>query len=506
MPTFPMTRYAKGPVIYLFDRETNKKRKQLLWGDWIKVVGEVDNDRWEVKWGDERLAVLKDDCQEERILEMIFLDVGQGDGCILTAPSTVGKKERIMIIDAGDGDNMKRYLHWRFRDFKKVFRFHAAIVTHPDQDHYRGFQDVFDNDNVHFEHVYHNGILERTGSNTLGSVKKGFLTDIRTSKTAANNLYKDQANRGRKRYPKLLFTALKSDRFDDVSMLGTGQGQVEDGRTWMPGFGPSNNADFTIEVLGPVVEKGPDGKKALRTFGKTITSTSMNLGKTKNGHSVLLRLQYHDFSVLFGGDLNAPAEHFLMRHYGNDGEAPTTIAETEAMVERASQRFGVDLMKCCHHGSSDVTDEFLHATAPAAYIVSSGDEESHVHPRPDLLGLLGKKGRGHRPLVLCTEVLRSGREREDPKLAGKLDKLVDKIDKEDDAEKKKQLKEQRAAILRDLTRRNVGVYGAINLRTDGRKAVVAFRKEKSKGASRWFFYELEKDAHGVFQVAGADGH
>ena len=66
----------------------------------------------------------------------------------------------------------------------------------------------------------------------------------------------------------------------------------------------------------------------------------------------------------FGGDLNLQAEHFHMRQYGNDGEAPTTIEETEAMIAKASNRFGVDLMKSCHHGSSDVTDEFLQATEP----------------------------------------------------------------------------------------------------------------------------------------------
>jgi hypothetical protein len=52
----------------------------------------------------------------------------------------------------------------------------------------------------------------------------------------------------------------------------------------------------------------------------------------------------------------------------------------------------------------------------------------------------------------------------------------------------------------------VGVYGAINLRTDGRRAVVAFRSEKPKGIKRWFYYELEKDVNGVFQVQDADGH
>ena len=380
-----------------------------------------------------------------------------------------------------------------------------SLLT-PDSDHYRGFQKVFENEQILFKYVYHNGLMERTGDDLLGLVTDGFLTDIRASKTAARNLYSNAAVRGGKWYSELIWTALNSDRFGDIKMLSTEHGQKEDGRTWMPGFAPSNNAEFTIEIMGPVVERAPNGKKGLRTFASSMTATAMDEGKTKNGHSVLLRFQYRDFSVLFGGDLNTPAEHFLMRHYGNDGEAPTTMAESTAMIDKAKARFAVDVMKCCHHGSSDVTDEFLEATEPTAYVVSSGDEESHVHPRPDLLGLLGKKGRCRRPLVLCTEILRSTREREDPKLRGKLDRLVAMIDKETDAGKKKELEKKRAKILDELFKRNVGVYGAINLRTDGRSAVIAFRNEKPKGFKRWFCYEFEKDVNGVFQVQNAGGH
>lgn len=499
-------RYAKGPIVYLYDLDNLKtKRRELLWGDWLRIGDDID-DKWsKVKWGKNTFAIKKEDYQEERVLEMIFLDVGQGDGCILTTPQ-VGAREKIIIIDAGDGDNMERFLNWRFRDFKRTFKFHAAIVTHPDLDHYRGFQGIFDNEQISFANVYHNGLMERTGNDLLGPVTDGYLTDIRASKTSAKALYSDDVVRGGKFYPKLIWTALKSDRFDNVSMLSTDHGQKEHGKTWMPGFAPSNNPELTIEVLGPVVEKAPNGKKGLRTFGKTLTSKSMDRGKTKNGHSVLLRLQYRDFSVLFGGDLNTPAEHFLMRHYGNGGEAPTTVAETQEMIEKSRARFSVDLMKCCHHGSSDVTDEFLESTGPAAYVVSSGDEEGHVHPRPDLLGLLGKKGRGHRPLVLCTEILRSTREGEDQSLRGKLDRLVAKIDKEDDAEKKKELQGDRDEILNELFKRNVGVYGAINLRTDGRNGVIAFRNEKPKGVKRWFYYELAKDLDGEFQVQERNGH
>ena len=499
-------RYAKGPLVYLYDMEDRKtKKKQLLWGDWLRIGDDI-NDNWsKVKWGQKTFAINKDDYQKERILEMIFLDVGQGDGCILTTP-TIGVQEKIMIIDAGRGDNMKNFLNWRFRDFKKHFTFHAAILTHPDSDHYQGFQKIFDNPRISFENVYHNGLMERTGSKLLGPVTQGFLTDIRASKTAVRNLYKNASVRGRKRYPKLIWTVLNSDRFDNISMLSTRHGQKEDGRNWMPGFAPSNKLDLTIEILGPVVEKAPNGKKGLRTFGKTLTSKAMDKAKTKNGHSVLLKLRYRDFKVLFGGDLNSPAEHFLMRHYGNNDDAPTTVAETNAMLKKARQHFGADVMKCCHHGSSDVTDEFLEATNPAAYIVSSGDEESHVHPRPDLLGLLGKKGRGPRPLVLCTELQRSTREGEDQSLRTKLDKLAAKIPKETDTTKKQALVTQRESILNELFKRNVGVYGAINLRTDGRRAIIAFRIEKPRGIKRWFYYELATDINGIFQVQGQSGH
>ncbi|WP_395373601.1 ComEC/Rec2 family competence protein [Marinicella sp. W31] len=499
-------RYAKGPVIYLYDRDNLKtKKKQLLWGDWLRIGDDINADWSEIRWGINTFAIKKKDYQEQRLLEMIFLDVGQGDGCILTTPHA-GNQEKIMLVDAGIGDNMKGYLEYRFRDFKKKFKFHAAIATHPDSDHYRGFQKVFENEQISFQHVYHNGLMERTGADLLGPVEDGFLTDIRASRSAAKKLYSNKDVRGGKWFPQLMWTALNSDRFDDVSMLSTEHCQKEDGRSWMPGFGPSDHKSFTIEVLGPVVEKAPNGKKGLRTFAKTMTAKAMDNGKTKNGHSVILRLQYHDFSVLFGGDLNTPAEHFLMRHYGNDGEAPTTMAESNEMIEKARSLFNADMMKCCHHGASDVTDEFLEATAPAAYVVSSGDEESHVHPRPDLLGLLGKKGRGARPLVLCTEILRSSREKESPELRKKLDKLVKQIATESDAEKKKALEKERSDVLDDVFKRNVGVYGAINLRTDGESAVIAFRREKPRGVSRWFYYELVKDINDVFQVKNDHAH
>ena len=95
-------RYAKGPVIYLYDRDNLKtKKKQLLWGDWLRIGDDID-DKWsEIRWGIDTLAIKKKDYQEERLLEMIFLDVGQGDGCILTTPQK-GNQEK-------NHDHRRRY-------------------------------------------------------------------------------------------------------------------------------------------------------------------------------------------------------------------------------------------------------------------------------------------------------------------------------------------------------------------------------------------------------------
>ena len=44
---------------------------------------------------------------------------------------------------------------------------------------------------------------------------------------------------------------------------------------------------------------------------------------------------------------------------------------------------------------------------------------------------------------------------------------------------------------KDKLRRLVAVYGAINVRTDGDKLIVAFRKEKKATGSPWHIYEYK---------------
>ena len=484
-----MRKFAGPGDVYLHDiNDRKKKARQVLWGDWLNIEEETADGWAKVKWGKEHYWIEKKNCQDERPLEVVFVDVGQGDGCLVVTPKSP-PEERVMLIDAGADDNMYRFIAWRFGKLKKEFRFHAAIVTHSDKDHYGGFQKLLDEEKFSFDRLYHNGIAERDGPQLFGASDeaKRFLIDLKPTHDEIKALYADKANRGAKHYPKLIHTALTEGRVGSVEMLSTRLGA----RSWMPGFSPQESPDLTIEILGPVVEPGADGKPKLRWFGQTIGAASGNEGKTKNGHSVLLRLCYRDFTMFLGGDLNRPAEDFLLRHYG-EIEKRQPLADA---VPKARERLRSDVMKSCHHGAADVTDEFLQAVDPLAFVVSSGDEESHAHPRPDLLGRLGRRGRGEAPLILCTEIRRSTREKEDQKQLSRLRKLDALIEAENtSAADREKFREERTALQDHLARGNVEVYGAITLRTDGRHVAVAFRLEKDRGTQRWQIYWFRHDA------------
>ena len=493
--------------IWLFKQRKQDRKsrvRDVRWGDFLNVEEQTPDGWSAIRWGSERLFIRTDNITVTRPLEVIFVDVGQGDGCIVVSPET-GTAERILIIDAGLGDNMLRFVKWRFGKLKRQFRFHAAIITHPDQDHYSGFQSLFDNENVLLDRVYHNGITERATGDLFGpSDNSGrFLTDIAENDDDIRTLYSDSAMRGDKKYPKLIATALASGRVDKVEMLSTEHGTKEGGKCWMPQFAPSEGRAATIQVLGPVPDIASSGKARLRWFGDVIGSKARNEAKTKNGHSVLLRISIGQLRLLLGGDLNRPAEDYLLRRYsGIADHQPLSDA-----VAAASGHLAADVLKSCHHGSADVTDEFLQAVDPFAFVVSSGDEESHAHPRPDLLGRLGKQGRGAAPLILCTEILRSTREKgrtEDFNKLRALDRQID--DPQTPDSERKVARKQRTLLQHHIQRRNVGVYGAITMRSDGTHMEISFRLEQPRDKQLWQSYTLRHDAVQGWNVVDSGEH
>lgn len=496
-----------GEKVYLYDKEGGKKVRQVLWGDWLKIDDNHPPDELEEGWLPiiwapkslkKKLYIPKRHTTNKRPLEIIFLDVGQGDGLVMITPETA-RDERIMIVDAGEGWNMAAFLNARFKAYRG-FRFHAAVLTHPDLDHYYGFKAIFEDHDIGFKTIYHNGLVERPVSGTFqklgGVTKKDPVTGLKYIKELAEDtdaveaLFTDAAANKNYVFPRVMHEAIKNPRIKNFQMLSTHHGTVEGNRTYMPGFAPSDGREYDIEVLGPVVEFDGNGMPRLRRI-------SSSYGETKNGHSVILRLTYGNFRILFGGDLNERAEKFLLTHYTQRKKFPSeTSSDYREMVNAAKERFGAEVFKVCHHGSEKVTNAFLEAVNPACFVISSGDQEGHVHPRPDLLGRLGRFGRGESPVLLSTELQRSTREREDQKLVKKLLKNIDQLAENPSDDLKKVVSDG----IRELAKTNVDVYGAIYLKTDGERLITAFKIEAKSDLEKWFYFEYALDESGELKL------
>lgn len=495
-----------GEKVYLHD-EDQKKVRQVLWGDWLMIDENPASNQLGAGWlpviwapnsPNPRMLYIKEDhTTEQRPLEIIFLDVGQGDGAVLITPER-GEDERIMVIDAGEGRHMCNFLNSRFKAYRG-FDFDSAIITHPDMDHYLGFESIFSDHDIGFETIYHSGLVERPVSGTfakLGDLTEDpatgvkYFEDLAVDTADIDRIFGAPVDLGDFVFPRVMRKALENPQIKAFRMLSTFHSTAESGRTYMPGFAPSDGKPYAIEVLGPVAEINPGNQPRLRKI-------SSNYGKTKNGHSVILRLHYSNIKVLFGGDLNIPAEKFLLTHYTGLSRFPSKSSPTYAdMVTQANEWFGADVIKVCHHGSEKVTNAFMAAVNPAVFVISSGDQEGHVHPRPDLLGRLGRFGRGESPVLLSTELQRSTREREDQKLVARLLREIDTLTNNPTDKLKLSIQEK----IRQLARTNVDVYGAIYVKTDGERLITAFKIESDSDTKKWFYFEYILDSNGILTL------
>jgi len=487
------TAFAAYPSAFVYNNPDDREEiDHLLWGDYLRLLGPEQGEWAEVRVRGKNGWMRKEDTQEQRLLEVNFVDIGQGDGCFIVTPD-----DKFILIDAGEEDNMFRFLRWRFNmrnNPDRPVHVQYAVISHPDSDHYYGFRKLFDDVLFRFGTVFHNGIVERTGDHSLGPKQKvgknTYLTDVIGDRVSLKAIIDDPDRVGRKWYPTLLKTAAEGGRVDDIRMLCAKDG-------FLPGY---KDGELVIRVLAPVPEESPEGGRMLRWFNDE--------SKTKNGHSVVLKLEYGGVKILLGGDLNTPAEEHLLHHYTGLDPRPTTPQDEQALVDKAREFFEADVAKACHHGSTDFTDLFLQAVNPTATIVSSGDNEPHAHPRPDALGAFGKSGRGSRPLIFSTELARSVTQTTTPTLEIRdhITRLSVLRDKEEDEDKRAALEDMIERQQDERLERIVTVYGMINLRTDGERVVLAQKLEqRGSGGREWDIHLLEPNADGHLQYVPEHG-
>lgn len=138
------TQYVSKNTTPLYEKPTGKKVKlELLWGDRVEPIPSIDSsDRIEVRARARRGYVKKSDLGPDSLLEVYFIDVGQGDGVLIRTPG-----ERHVLIDGGykrsaqsTGKNAADFVDWKFaKDYGEAkITLDAMIASHCDADHYGG--------------------------------------------------------------------------------------------------------------------------------------------------------------------------------------------------------------------------------------------------------------------------------------------------------------------------------------------------------------------------------
>ncbi len=124
-----------------------------------------------------------------------------------------------------------------------------------------------------------------------------------------------------------------------------------------------------IEVCG--MESGDFIKDGSLIFHIIYPDAGMSVTDTNNA-SLVMKVEYGDFSMLTTGDVEENGEECMLRK-GSDISA--------------------DVLKVAHHGSSSSSsDEFLAKIRPQVSLISVGDNNSYGHPHKDTLERLDASG------------------------------------------------------------------------------------------------------------------
>jgi len=398
----------------------------------------------------------------------------------------------------------KDYLSFSDRDNPNKTKIHldAMVATHNDIDHFGGLYDLINledkknkaelsSNEVFVEALYHAGLSWwYDGKSSKGKVKRSLG---RTSDEHYTQLLNDRQS---------ALKAVKKIDNPDKETLNGAWGQFIKASTKLKKKGGNNT---TINRISTETNKflpgfePTDGKCSIRVLGpiQTTTEDSPSLkkfpdgdSKNTNGHSVVLRLDYGNRRILLTGDLNTHSQNHIMEHFGDD-----FITEYKS-----------DVAKGCHHGSHDVSYKFLEGLRPLCTVISSGDAESHDHPRPTIISASAITGRRLIdtkkdslicPLIYITEVARSVsiskvgamkeynnpvssfNPKEDPRA-----KLVHN-DTDEMAKFRLFLGSNPSSPFHKPRLDNTKVvrglrYGLINVRTDGKKLFFAQREESGK--------------------------
>ena len=461
------------------DEQGKTKTDYLLWGDPVTVINEDKNAgtvQFEARGrsGTIEARFLTD----ASLLELYIIDVGQGDGILIRTPDDAWH-----MVDAGRSNQRQKlrkgaanFVRWKFiKDLQQDgVTLENAILTHPDDDHYGGFIDLMGGQleghprfTTTIKNFYHSGMARFADAPDLGATTKGtvptFPFDDYGMKENDDFIVELLGGKNSFANPGRPFEEHFAPFAAQVGKVPTKVSQLTCDAEHLPGYAPGNPSGVSIRVLGPVLEQINGGPaKGLRVFADE--------SHTRNGHSIVLRLDFNKVRILLTGDLNTEAQRLLLSYQG--------------LLE-----FATDVAKGCHHGSDDIDARFVKAMKPRVTVISSGDAEDYAHPRPRVMGAMARYGRESKsdtksekgvtlpPLLYSTELARSvnlaipGAVRQ---TGTNTPIAADQVEIRSNIPRSSFVPLSHAYLGSDL------VYGLINVRTDGERVLCAYKKEQTE--------------------------
>jgi competence protein ComEC len=266
-------------------------------------------------------------------LQVHVLDVGpvNGDSILIISPD--GKS---VLIDAGDVGKGKVILDALKRH--NVQQLDYFVATHPHPDHIGGADEVMKA--IKVLNVIDNGQSPDVPESLAAQTKPAAATG---KKAAAPKPTPKKPDRS------AAITKFYDEYKEALAQSGAQYEKAQTGKTYDIGGGAR------LTVLAPIEP----------LFTKDQVRTGGNL---PNANSIVMRLDYGDFSMLLPGDAEEQTEHRML----------TKDLNLKARI-----------LKVAHHGSKYAsTQDFLERVKPEVAIISCGDWNRYGHPAQVVLDRL----------------------------------------------------------------------------------------------------------------------
>ena len=280
-------------------------------------------------------------------LRVHVLDVGQGDSILIISP-----EGKTVLVDAGDEKNGKKVVEaLKTQGVKQLDYF---IATHMHPDHIGGAAQVFA--------AFKVGTVLHNDYPPPEAIAKEETTPPAGKNTGKKQAAPPRRSTGRQGKVVELPTVKAYNSFKSgVEQAGTKFEKAELERVIELGGGA------ILTVLAPI--------PPLFTKEKIAASRK---GNESNANSIVVRLDYGEFSMLLTGDAEEQTEERLVQKETN---------------------LAVTILKVAHHGSKYATSEsFLKrvfrpdAAQPTAAIISMSEFNRYGHPNSDVLNRLKAAG------------------------------------------------------------------------------------------------------------------